>query len=168
MGACALVEQDIKSPVFGRRIEVARWFVRQQIARLGDERPAEGRPLLLSMGQPSRAVVKPMSEAGLPRQDQRARADGVGKDQSGVDAVGQEDVLQDIQEFEQLEILKDQPEVGDTKGAPAGVIKARRLDLAHGDVAFVREKNTGDQVEQGGLARAARANQGGFLSSGDG
>ncbi len=47
----------------GRRIEVAGRLVRQDDARMRDQRPGDGDPLLLSARHLVRVVIQPVSEA---------------------------------------------------------------------------------------------------------
>ena len=80
--------------------------------------------------------------------------------QHGIDPVGQQDVVENVQVLEQLELLEDQPDVADAEGPTRGLVEARQLDAARHHPPGPRQADAGNQVQEGRLARAARADHG--------
>ena len=84
--------------------------------------------------------------------------------QGAGDAVGMEDVVEQVQIVQQLEVLEDKTDVADAERASAGVAQGADVGVVHSDAAFRGRDDAGHQVEQRGLARAARPDHGELLT----
>jgi hypothetical protein len=71
-----------------------------------------------------------------------------------------QDVVEHVQIVQQLEVLKHEADVADAKRPPAGVAQAAEVGARHPHLAPLRRDDAGHQIQQRGLAGAARADHG--------
>ncbi len=81
-----------------------------------------------------------------------------------VNPIRQEDIVEDVQIFEQLEFLENQSDIRDSKVTPGSVMQPGDLVTVSSDLAGSRGCGTRDQVEQRRLARSTRAYDGDRLA----
>src|SRR5882724_1175152 len=140
------------------RVEVRERLVEQQHARLGDERPGEGHPLLLAAGELARVSGPERAE---PHQLQHAL---YARTQLGLPhpapAEAEGDVLEHGHVREERVRLEDQAEVPPMDGHPRDVLP--RED----DLAAVGLDEPGDHPEQRALAAARGPEEGEKLAGG--
>ena len=91
----------------------------------------------------------PVSPAGHDRAGSRPRPSS-NRGRRGFDSIGEQDVVEDTQVFEELELLEHEADVLDAK---ASALAFR--ECGHLDAAGARRHDSGDQVKQRGLARSA-------------
>ena len=78
---------------------------------------------------------------------------------------GQYDVLQDIQGGDEVEELEDESDILAAEEGAAVLVQGGELDAIQVDGAAIRLVDAADQVEQGALAAAALADDGGDLAA---
>jgi hypothetical protein len=139
-----LLEQHVEDAGLRMGVKVAGGLVRQEALWSVNESAAQGSALFLPLGKAAGAVAQPLVEARIARQLPGAVADLGGEVQFRVDAVREQDVLQHVQRFEELEVLKDQAELCDTEGAASSVVELSGPRVADGDGPLVRQEDAGD------------------------
>jgi hypothetical protein len=76
-----------------------------------------------------------------------------------------QDVVIDVEIVEKFKILEDKTNMGDAKLSSLGVIELIHGSIIHADVSPLSHNDTGDQVQQGGLAGTAGADEPQFFHS---
>ena len=135
------------------RVEVAGRLVGEHHARTRHERPRDRDPLLLAARQLRRAVRETITEPDL--------LDQLGQPLRVRLAAGelerQRDVLGRREHRQQVEELKDEPDVVTAQLGQLRVVERRDLDAGDRDLARRRPVQPGEDVHQRRLARARRA-----------
>ncbi len=143
-------------------IEVACGLVGEDQPGAVGQGPGHGDPLLLAGGELSREVIQAVCETDPPQQATGAdRAGAIGSE-----AHPEKDVLQHRVALEQVEGLEDDPDVPGPNPVP---LRLRQGDDVHAidlDRAAVGREDACNQVQEGGLSRAAFAAQGALLPGG--
>ena len=74
-----------------------------------------------------------------------------------------EDVVQDVEIIEKLEVLKNEPDICDSESASLRVAELVHLYVVHIHGAPRGHDDSGNEVQERGLARAARPYDGDLL-----
>ena len=132
-------------------IEVARRFVGQQQGRLRQHGAADGDALFLPLRKAVGKITEPMLDAGFPRELLRAARDLRRQPQRGIQAVGQKNILKHVEVADELEALKNQPDLRNAKRAAGRVAKCADFAVLHANRSSRRGQNAGDQMQQRGF-----------------
>lgn len=137
-------------------IEAGSGFIGQQQGRFVDERASNRHALLLAERQLSGALVDARGEADALQQLRRSPASLRPRPLAAV-ARPEQDVVQGRQGAGQIKRLEDQPDM-----QPAEHVGLRDAELVHRhavdrDRSTIRSHEPGEQVQECGLAAAARA-----------
>ena len=76
--------------------------------------------------------------------------------------VGMQDVVENRQVVQQRKVLEHKADVGDAEPAPLGVAELVQWRAMHPDLAADGRHDTGQQIDEGRLARPAGSNDGRF------
>ena len=151
-----VVEEDLEDAALVGGVEIAGGLVGQQQLGLGDQRAAHGRPLLLALGEAVGEAAELVRHADSLGQRHRTLAHRWLQAQRRVDPVGQQHVVEHAQVLEQLELLEDQADVADAELPAPRVVEGGHLHALRHHATPLRRGDARDQVQQRGLARAAR------------
>ncbi len=159
------VEEELVDGVAGGAVQIAGGLVGEDEGRLHDQGARQGDALLLAPGELARAVLEPVAESDLLEELLRLLLQGRAAHAS--DEAGHHDVLEGGELGEQVMELEDE---ADALVAECRELTAREL----GDVAALAGDRTrcgqvegAEQVEQGALAGARRADDADHLSRRD-
>ena len=114
-----------------------------------------------------RKIAEPVFDAGFPRQCFRAARDLRRQSQRGIQAVGQKDVLQNIEIADEFEALKNQSDLRNAERAARGFAQRIQLAVLHANGSARGGQDAGNQMQQGGFPRTARPDDRDALRRGD-
>ena len=148
------------------RGQAQRQLVDQHVPRLGDQSLGQHDHLLLAAGQGAGQRSQPLAELGEQPQDLLAAGLGL---LAGQGVAGHAQVVLDGQIREQAAALGNDRDAGlaDPFRAPAGEIDSRRAWSVEQYGADLRAQDAADGQDQGRLACAVRAEEGGDLAGRD-
>jgi acyl-CoA thioesterase-1 len=139
----------------GRRVEGAGGFVGEDGLRLADQGSRDRDALRLTTGQLTRSPTGLGGQADL-REHHPGPTDGLAPVHT-VDHQRQCDVLVGGQFGEQLVVLENEAEPATPQDRPAGVVQLIDPLAGQPDLALVRGEDAGQDMQERGLAVAARA-----------
>ena len=113
-------------------------------------------------------LPQPGSDPELACELERTRPNLGGQHESAGDAIGMQDVVQDVEVVQEREVLEDEADAEDPEPPPFAVGQLADRDPVDGHAAGARRDDPGDQVEQRGLARPARPDDRDRLAVADG
>ena len=116
----ALFEQELEDLLFGRRVQVARGFVREDQLRGGDQGAGDGDTLAFALRELARATLKEPFDPEVSRETSGSDVRLPVEVEIAMEPVRVENVLQDVDVFEEQEVLENEPEVRDAKGTSGG------------------------------------------------
>ena len=163
LAAALQAEQQIDHLLAGLAVEVAGRLVGEDDLRAGAQRAGDGDALLLAAGELRREVVGAMGQAHLGEHG-AGRLEGVGL---AGELQRQGHVLQRRHGRHQMERLEDDADVAAADDGK--LVLAQPHEIVAGDPHLARGRplQAGDHHQQGGLARAARADHGNQLAGRD-
>jgi len=108
------------------RVEVAGGLIDQNQPGLGQQRPTDRRPLLLTLGQIGRRLFELIADAHLFGQHPGSLPDGCIQLQGLCYPKGVHNVVIDVEVVEEFKILKNKTHLGDAKLSPSTIIRVDR------------------------------------------
>ncbi len=147
-----VVEQERGHPITRCAVEVARGLVGEDERRSRGQRAREGDTLSFPPRQPPRAVVEARAETDRFEQVGGSRLRLPIEVQEGGHAVGKQNVVEQVEVFEEFEVLEDQPELQQSEIATIIGPQLRELHAVDADSTSIGREDSGDEMEQRGLA----------------
>ena len=131
-----IVEQNVQDARGIDRIQIAGRLVGEDQVGLGEHGAADRHPLSFALGQPAWVAHEHVADADLFGKGDHSLLHGRNESERGIDAVGQEDVVEHVQVLEQLELLEDESDVPDAEAAALLIGERSHRDAGGLDLAL--------------------------------
>lgn len=154
-----VVEEQIEHGFLVLRVQISRWLVRKYEGRPGKEGPAEGGALLLTLRELVGKTMESVPDAKSRGKLSRACFHALVELKGGVQSVGEQNIVENIQVVEEFEVLKYEPDGANTKISTCRVVEAIDDGAIAENCPGVGYKDAGEEVQESGFSRATRSDE---------